>query len=192
MTPHPWAERLSEYVDGDLGAADRAALEQHLSSCADCRGAVMELRRVRDWLKRDAVKPSDAPSAAEWAAIAQRIAPRRRRRSLIIGAALLAAAAVIALLVGRPQPEADRLRPSLAYVHATDDLESLLRDNRSRLKPETVRALESSLAMIDSAIVQAQRALAADPANDYVIRYIDRLRSSRLATLRDAVAQVQL
>jgi hypothetical protein len=82
--------------------------------------------------------------------------------------------------------------PSPVYVHATDDLEAVLHDNRSHLRPETVRALESSLAMIDSAIAQAQRALAADPANDYVIRYIDRLRASRLATLRDAVTLVQL
>lgn len=192
MTPHPWADRLSEYVDGDLDTKDRAALEQHLSGCAECRDAVAAIRRVRDWLKSDSIKPTDAPSATEWAAIAQRIAPRRRRRSLIIGAGLLAAAAAFALLVGRPRPSADSLQPSLVYAHATDDLETLLRDNRSRLKPETVRALERSLAMIDSAIVQAQRALAADPANDYVIRYIDRLRSNRLATLRDAVAQVQL
>ena len=189
---HPWSDRLSEYADGDLDAADRASLEQHLSSCVECSSGVAELRNVRDWLKSDAVKASDAPSAAEWSAIAQRIAPRRGRRSLVIGAALLAAAAVIVLLIGRQQPSVDGLQPSLVYVQATDDLESLLRDNRSRLKPETVRALESSLAMIDSAIVQAERALAADPANDYVIRYIDRLRSNRLATLRDAVAQVQL
>src|SRR2546423_14692201 len=41
-----WTDRLSEYLDGELGAADVAALEAHLPACADCRAALGELRRV--------------------------------------------------------------------------------------------------------------------------------------------------
>lgn len=189
---HLWGERLSEYVDGELDAADRVALEQHLSGCAECRGAVTELRRVRDWLESDGVHPTDAPSKAAWLAINERINRRRRLRSMTAGAALLASAAVVALvLIGRPRPEARESSPSSVYAHATADLEAVLRDNRSRLRPETVRALERSLTVIDSALAQAQQALAADPANDYVMRSIDQLRDRRLATLRDAVALAQ-
>ncbi len=41
-----WTDRLSEYVDGELGVADAAALEAHLPSCGDCRATLEELRRV--------------------------------------------------------------------------------------------------------------------------------------------------
>ncbi len=39
----PWLERLSEYLDGDLEAADHAALETHLAECADCRETLDDL-----------------------------------------------------------------------------------------------------------------------------------------------------
>jgi len=32
-----WTDRLSEYVDGGLASGERAALEAHLATCADCR-----------------------------------------------------------------------------------------------------------------------------------------------------------
>lgn len=184
---HPLAERLSEYVDGELDAADRPALEAHLETCEACRRDVTELRRVRDWLRSDPSRPSDAPSTAEWLAIEARIGRRRRMQRIGIAVGLLAAAAVAAIIViGVPSSSSTSV-----YANATADLETVLHEHRSRLRPETVRALERSLSTIDSAITEAQQALAADPANDYVIRSIDRLRDQRLATLRDAVALVQ-
>jgi anti-sigma factor RsiW len=186
---HPLAERLSAYIDGELDAAERAALERHLTGCADCQGAVTELGGVRQRLGSDGIRPGDAPSKAEWRAIEQRIHRRRRLRGVAIGAGLLAAAALAVLMIGRPTSSLDG--PSAVYSQATGDLEALLRDNRARLRPETVRALERSLTVIDSALTQAEQALAADPANDYVIRSIDQLRGRRLATLRDAVVLAQ-
>ena len=41
-----WLDRLSEYVDGDLDAAERAACEIHLGECGGCRTALEELRAV--------------------------------------------------------------------------------------------------------------------------------------------------
>ena len=41
-----WTDRLSQYVDAELPAGERAALEAHLADCAACRTAVAELRRV--------------------------------------------------------------------------------------------------------------------------------------------------
>ena len=56
MTEHP-AEALSAYLDGDLDAAGRAAVEAHLDGCGECRAIVDDLRtlraRARSWAERD-------------------------------------------------------------------------------------------------------------------------------------------
>ena len=42
---HAWVEeRLSTYIDDQLGAAERARLESHLDGCARCRGSLESLR----------------------------------------------------------------------------------------------------------------------------------------------------
>ena len=41
-----WNERVSEYRDGDLTAAERAACEAHLADCADCREALADIEAV--------------------------------------------------------------------------------------------------------------------------------------------------
>ena len=203
MSAHAWSERLSEYVDGDLESRDVTALEQHVTECRECRQAVVELRRVRAWLRATPADRADAPTAQRWTAIERRIAAGAKKpRRMGITVAVLAAAAVLVLMIwprgtppsdgGRVMPVVPIAAPASVYEKASHDLETLLRDNRERLRPETVRALERSIAMIDSAITQAEQALAADPANDYVIRYLNRLRANRLATLREAAILVQL
>lgn len=42
----PWRARLSEYLDGDLSAADRAGVEAHLDACPDCLRTLGELEAV--------------------------------------------------------------------------------------------------------------------------------------------------
>src|SRR5262249_29370782 len=44
-------ERLSAYLDGELEAAERAALERHLPTCARCQEALAELRAMRGLLR---------------------------------------------------------------------------------------------------------------------------------------------
>ncbi|MGH7629297.1 MAG: anti-sigma factor family protein, partial [Gemmatimonadales bacterium] len=46
MMTDPWTHRLSEYLDGDLTAAERAALERHLAACPACSTTLAELTRV--------------------------------------------------------------------------------------------------------------------------------------------------
>ena len=145
-----------------------------------------ELEKVREWLARDPIRPSDAPTQAGWRAIERRI----QRRRLVRWAGLLAAAAIAAIVIGRAVTT-PRDNARYVYIHVSDELEGVLLENRARLRPETVRALERSLVVIDSALAQAEQALGADPANEYVIRSIDQLRNRRLATLRDAVALAQ-
>lgn len=58
------------------------------------------------------------------------------------------------------------------YDQAVADLQRVLDENRARLDPETVKVVESNLAVIDSAILQARKALVADPANPYLTGHL--------------------
>jgi hypothetical protein len=72
-----WTDRLSEYVDGELDAAERAALDVHLQLCERCAATVAELREVLE--RARGLEPS-APETDLWPAIEARIAAPRKAR----------------------------------------------------------------------------------------------------------------
>jgi hypothetical protein len=88
MANDEWSERLSEYVDDELGADERRALEAHLAGCPSCAQAVDEIRQVA---ARAARLPSSPPDADLWHGIAARIESAPQQRPLF--RALAAAAA---------------------------------------------------------------------------------------------------
>jgi anti-sigma factor RsiW len=77
-----WTDRLSEYVDGELADAERAALEVHLQLCECCASTVEELRAV---VRRAGALESSAPGTDLWPAIEARIAAPRNARVLDLG-----------------------------------------------------------------------------------------------------------
>jgi hypothetical protein len=104
---HEWTERLSQYTDGELTAADRVALEAHLATCEECTRTLQELERVVARARHLEDRP---PTAELWSAIAARIdtAPaaddvvpidRPRRRTISFTMPQLAAAAIAAVLL---------------------------------------------------------------------------------------------
>jgi len=185
-----WSERLSEYLDGGITGEEVVALERHLSECEACRTALAELRAVRLRLSSDSVTQADQPTPREWARLRRSIAPSRRRWLVpaILAASLSGLVVIGTLLWPHPGPA----EPASLYLKASSDLQALLRDNAGRLRPETVKALQESMTQIDSAVAQAERALRADPANDYLTRYLGELHQARMMTLRQAVAVVHL
>ena len=50
------AEWLSAYYDGELDVTRREQVEAHLSVCAECRGALADLKRLSDALSADPVR----------------------------------------------------------------------------------------------------------------------------------------
>jgi hypothetical protein len=70
------------------------------------------------------------------------------------------------------------------------DLQRALEQGRGRLDPKTIDVLERNIAAIDSAIDQARKALADDPANGYLNSYLADARRRKLDLLRDATATV--
>lgn len=68
-----WAEKVSLLVDGELAAAEAAAVESHLVGCADCRAARGEFLFFRQQLGSS---PADANPSAQRRALAAILASK--------------------------------------------------------------------------------------------------------------------
>jgi anti-sigma factor RsiW len=211
-----WTDRLSEYLDDELDAAERSELEVHVSRCASCRTILDELRAV---VSRAQAVTDRSPDADLWPGIAQRIAATGGTRRYAFSLPQLAAAGIALMVLSggavwmlrqqanesaTPAPTAaviDTVNPAVVpidladapYDQAVADLQRALEAGRSRLDPETIKVLEASLASIDQAIEQSQRALAADPANTYLYSHLAAARQRKLALLRrvSALADIE-
>lgn len=94
-----WQERLDQSVDGTLPAADRAALESHLSSCTGCRRERQSLERLRDQLASTRVEVRAELVSAVMAAVnGER---RAVARPLPFAAALVGLLVVLSVVVLR-------------------------------------------------------------------------------------------
>lgn len=105
-----WTDRLSEYLDGELGRGESAALEARLAEDAELRTMLEQVRAV----KSTAAAAPDFPAPADelWSGIEARIERRsanrtsaagdgrNSRRTLMFTLPQLAAAAGIVLLLG--------------------------------------------------------------------------------------------
>jgi anti-sigma factor RsiW len=66
----PWTDRLSEYLDGELPAEERTALESHLRHCVACGAALADLKRI---VRRAGALDDRPPERDLWPGIAARI-----------------------------------------------------------------------------------------------------------------------
>ena len=220
MTTDPWTDRLSDYLDGEIDAEERAALERHLESCSACAATLAELREV---VARAANLPARPPAADLWPGIEPRLdpvtrvvtpfTPRVTRRVSFTLPQLVAAGLALMVMSGggvwvlkQAGPSADfppisavsPSDPSMTPVSTADprydeaiaDLEQALSAGRTQLDPGTVKILEANLEAIDAAIKQSRDALAADPANVYLHDHLAEARQRKLALLRRGVGLI--
>jgi anti-sigma factor RsiW len=68
-----WTDRLSEYLDGELGEAEHAEAERHLVGCAECSGVLADLEAVA---RSAGLLPDEAPAHDLWPGIRDRLEPR--------------------------------------------------------------------------------------------------------------------
>lgn len=92
--------RLDEYLDGELGGAERASTEAHVASCAPCRAELEKGRKLETLLRR---VPAGAPPEAERFLAAVRSRSRRPAFGrLAAAAALILAAGAAFFAASRP------------------------------------------------------------------------------------------
>jgi predicted anti-sigma-YlaC factor YlaD len=209
-------DRLSEYLDDELPADERAALERHLETCASCAATLDELRRVVDTAR--SLQQAE-PDEQVWQGINAQIRAagtagqvRPMRRFAFTLPQLAAASVLLALLSGWAAlrlvtpaevaspiatlavpgvPDDGAIAVSVSdpqYDAAVGDLEQALRLGRERLDPATVETVENDLRIIDGALEEANRALLADPANGYLSGHVIETRQRKLDLLRRATA----
>jgi len=216
-----WTDRLSEFVDGELSANERAELESHLAGCAGCRGVLEELRGV---VARATALEDREPTRDLWSKVAREIKVERvaheleraRRLSFSVPQ-LLAASIALILLSGSAvwlavtHRATSRMSPTIIaagrtpeggttarvawatdprYDAAIAELQAALQAGRrsGQLDSATIRIVEHNLAIIDTAIVQARRALAADPGSAYLNHHLADTMRRKMDLLRQATA----
>jgi anti-sigma factor RsiW len=73
-----WTDQLSDYLDGELPANERVALEAHLQTCDDCSEVLDQLRQV---LAQARTLGGVPPERDLWTGIAQRIGATPGRKA---------------------------------------------------------------------------------------------------------------
>jgi anti-sigma factor RsiW len=186
-------DRLADYLEGDLAAGERVALEAHIASCVRCTALVRDLESIRS----DAGELGElTPSRDLWSGIAERIetpvvpltvraavvpnvAPARRAerwRLAAVAAALVAVTAGVTytLTVSRGGLAADNTQVAVASTDSSRDSAK-----------SAVSTAQATVAAVDSAPKTGRQDPVAPEAttqnvgsaNSTSSREIDRLRT---------------
>ena len=174
-----WTDRLSEYLDGDLAARERTALESHLEGCEVCREALAALRRVVE--RAEALTPT-LPAVDLWPQVAARIgatgqpaAAPRWRLSLSLAQAMAFAAVLIVVSAGGAWWMAGRA-PWLVTRGPSATGEPPLRANAGPTAPSPNPSGTASTAMMASASFP-------DPRYDATVADLQRILEQERARL---------
>jgi hypothetical protein len=176
--------RLSEFIDGELDGAARAALDTHLATCESCRGVVADLMRLRDAAR--GLGPV-APPAHVWTSV-QASLPGSRRQARLQWIGLAAALVLVTLgayavtRVSSPDAPAAHTDMASGNASATPTVESVEDElakaaahyeaairqleavaSRDALPADTAAKLQVSLAQVDRFIADSRAALVSEP-----------------------------
>ena len=187
--PHVGLKRLIAYRQGMLRAAEREAVQEHLSLCAQCTGLLRELRdfeaasargeagpealRQEAWESVVRRLPSKTPAVRPIASAARHEAPRPRRFSDVVYGA--AAAAVLLGILGLSVWAAVTVQQS--------------RQRLMRLE-QRLEEREAAVAALRSALAKAERQLQAARDTAQAGGRVDELET-RIAELTSALEELR-
>jgi hypothetical protein len=194
---------IDDYVDDTLAPDARAEVERHLAECADCHGAVEELRRLQRAVK--ALPRGIAPERDLLPGIRVGVGLETPLAGRLPVARWLAVAASLIVLTGavwfglrsidsRPAPTvagsgagdvflagdlnlAEFEAAEIEYEEAAERLLEIVEARGDELSPETRAVIEENLRIIDGAIDQVREALNDEPddtRNGYMLNALYR------------------
>jgi len=129
-------------------------------------------------LRPDGSPASGAPAAGATAPGATAPVSAPTRATGVLSSPSPGSATVVP--VGR-KPSAER-----TYEQEITGLREVLRERQSALDPKTVAVIQRNLTVIDSAIAESRRALAADPHSAFLGEQLDRALDTKMELLRTA------
>jgi hypothetical protein len=205
---------LADYLEDALDERDQHNAEAHVSSCARCRGLVVDLAELREEAAR---LPELKPSHDLWDGIAARIETPEialvQRRTTWRSRAYLAAAAVVLVVatasvtwriasrdaavatavgdtIGGPGGNVVLTSNSIAanYDSSITAIRRLIDRKDSGLDSATMRVLAINLRVIDEAIARVRAALDSMPANALLSQKLERAYELKLSTLKQFAA----
>jgi hypothetical protein len=203
-------ETLSAFADGELKAVALARVEKHLADCASCTAT---LARMRSLMRTAASLPREiAPPRDVWEQIRSRKPRAESREPRWWHNGWLASAAAVILVVSTALLTSGPLGPRRAkgvkvasvptsattpvivasvqrhYEPTITELREAFDAQRKSLAPSTVRTLDRSMAVIDSAIAEARTALVADPASAALLDLLSAHYQRKVEFLKRATA----
>lgn len=181
MSAHPTPERLGAYLDGELEAAARAAVDAHLRECAECGAHLADLSAVDDVARQE---PLGAPAgyfddfAPRVRARLERKAPARWRPPVwgwaAAAALLLAVITPLALRERREAPmgAASEHAPATSSVPAVAADAATEEDARSGFKQNEAPAPAGGLGAPPATVIapKAPAPRAAAPEEELALR----------------------
>jgi hypothetical protein len=207
MTCPEIQDLLDDYVDGALAEGEFQEVELHLHGCDGCRRQERALRSLL--AQAEALGKGLDPPRDLWPGIAARLGPRSAWDRVsgfggtrLAWASLAAAAATIlavSLLVrhgaGTRPPVAPTLTPVAVksetvdpaeqeYVRATAELMTALAGKKDGLAPETQKAVDDNLRVIDGALRDLRQALQKDPGNQHLNKMLVATHQKKVDMLR--------
>jgi hypothetical protein len=184
-------ERLSAYLDGDLGARKAKKAARHLATCESCRRALGELQALKAALLADGTTPDPALEGGdEWLRISARLSaserdrpwyaallllPRRGGLRLALGGVAVVATFVLGATRLCPRgPSDDRIvaeaeaefrAADLQYQRAVERLRGVSERARARWPKERRDAYQTAAAELDRATERCREVALGRPAD---------------------------
>jgi hypothetical protein len=194
------------YQKYELGEIGEDQFHRHAPACAECQKLLAQDAQLLA-LAKNLTPPKSSPLL--WAKIekALRAEPQKRRsvwpfylpeqsRTILrIAAVLLVAIGIGAYLLFKPAPSEPRLLEGAAlekveqkereYAAAIAELEKVTLPQMAKLDPELMLLYRDRLETVDAQIARCREALAANPGNAHIRRYLLAALQDKKETLRD-------
>ncbi len=213
MSCHEWINRIDDFLDGRLEAAEAEDLQMHIAGCPSCADEVASIRELRDLAA--ALPRSLEPLRDLWPGIEDRVSATKVVRGRFGSRAVLAAAAAVVIVssvvtayfIGRAQavmvtvepPSVVESGPSeilLAsfedlgvdnYLDTRTELLDALDARKHELSGETMEVVMDNLLLIDQAMDRIAEALGEDPENEFLMKQLAGAYRRQIDLLQRAV-----